>query len=251
MHNFFLNTLHASFYDVTSYNRASLARLDSVRGLMALAILGCHFCALFGDVFLSVGCFSPFSLAKNASIGLCYFFVLSGFVISYSQQRKQQCPALVKYAAKRYLRLLPPVAISIFAMWAMMRYFYFPLDNVQSEWLLSFPQYNYDSNALPSPVVDVFWNAFFSGFAYYNSFLWAIRFEFLAPLALIIVNPLITRRWVQYVVVVIIVLCCGVLIEKRWFYVGCMILGMLFCQWYAKGRKLSSSVAYNLFGGAI
>ena len=202
--------------------------MDGVRGLMAVMIYSCHFFAVFTDVLPSYGYFHPFAWLVNSKLGLCYFFLLSGFVITYSQQKKQKRTNIFKYICKRFIRLLPPIFFSIIMMWLVMRYVGFLFGDIDSAWLNTLPYTNYSTSNMTNPFRDIFLNSYFGGTVYYNCNLWAIRFEFIVPVFIVLISPYLWNKYVRLAIFSVILLL-GLFIEKNWFYFDCMLIGMLLC----------------------
>lgn len=205
-----------------------MAQMDGVRGLMAVMIYSCHFFAVFTDVLPSYGYFHPFAWLVNSKLGLCYFFLLSGFVITYSQQKKQKRTNIFKYICKRFIRLLPPIFFSIIMMWLVMRYVGFLFGDIDSAWLNTLPYTNYSTSNMTNPFRDIFLNSYFEGTVYYNCNLWAIRFEFIVPVFIVLISPYLWNKYVRLAIFSVILLL-GLFIEKNWFYFDCMLIGMLLC----------------------
>lgn len=221
------------YFDVSYYDKNNLKELDSIRGLMAILILGCHFWAAFGSIFPKYGIITPFKLITNATIGLCYFFLLSGFVISYSQQNKMKKTSILKYTFNRFWRLFPPIFISILMMYIFQENNWFTISSKtleSSSWLQSLYQFK-DNTYLINPLYDATYNTYIGGNVVYNCNLWAIRFEFLVPLLLIIIGPLIHYRYTRISLIIIIISLFVWGTEKLWFWLGTMLLGPILCYY--------------------
>lgn len=221
------------YFNVSNYDKDNLKELDSVRGLMAIFILGCHFFAAFGYSFPKYGSVVPFGLLTNATIGLCYFFLLSGFVISYSQQYKMRKTPILKYTVNRFWRLFPPVFISILAMYVFQKnnWLTIPGETLKSSWWLQ-SLYQFQNNTdLVNPLFDATFNTYLGGSVAYNSNLWAIRFEFLVPILIIFLGPLMHYRYMRVSWIILIVALFVGMSEKRWFWLGTMLLGPILCYY--------------------
>ncbi len=222
-----------SYFDVSNYDKNNLKELDSIRGLMAIFILGCHFFAAFGYIFPKFGIITPFKLLTNATIGLCYFFLLSGFVISYSQQNKMKKASILKYAFNRFWRLFPPIFISILLMYIFQKNNWLTISDKTAEsssWLQSLYQFK-ENTYLINPLYDAIYNTYIGGNVVYNCNLWAIRFEFLVPMLLIIIGPLMHYRYTRISLIIIDIFLFVWGSEKRWFWMGIMLLGPILCYY--------------------
>lgn len=221
------------YYNVSMYDPNNFKQLDSLRGIMAVLILGCHYFATFSSPWPSWGILAPFSILGNATLGLCYFFVLSGLVISYSLQKKQSRIFLWKYIINRYLRLLPPIFFSILLMYYFQKCALFSITDEmlrRSSWasqLYIFQKHD----ALINPFFDIFYNSYIGGNVYYNCNLWAIRYEFLVPLLIVLVNPYVINKKVRLCINITIILLIVLLVNRRWFYLASMLLGMQLCYY--------------------
>ena len=228
--------IKSKFYDVSIYNKENLYELDSVRGLMCIFILGCHFFALLSyHLPIWKGVISPFKILENAQLGLCYFFLLSGFVISWSYQKKRTQIVVWRYTVNRFLRLFPPVFFSIVMMWL----FYYKgwltiTDNMieESKWLREMYMSTPHKNSY-NPFFDVFFNSFLGGEVIYNGNLWAIRYEFLVPICMVIIIPYMHYRLVRLILCFVVLIMLTILGGKRYFYFGNMLLSMQMCYYFS------------------
>lgn len=131
-----------------------------------------------------------------------------------------------------------------------MNFYSLPLNGINSKWLSTLPYQNYTTSSLENPLKDIFWNTYIGGTVYYNCNLWAIRFEFLIPILIILINPYISKKYVRWSVLVSVLLLGGIFIEKRWFYFTCMLIGMLLC-YYLKDKKILKIKRIVTFYGGI
>ncbi|MCP4618289.1 MAG: acyltransferase [Bradyrhizobium sp.] len=75
-----------------------LPRLESLRGVAAVSVVGYHAVAIYWDV------------AATGMIAVVVFFVLSGFVLARSLE---QNPSAAAFFRSRLFRLLPPAAVTV------------------------------------------------------------------------------------------------------------------------------------------
>ena len=121
--------------DVSTQMQAStgsvrLAYLDGLRGWAALAVVLSHgmvaidFALYTGsphdsrtswDVWMSGTPFGLVAAAGNTAV--CFFFILSGFVLAHSYSRSTQ--GTIALAARRYFRLGVPTVIGCVLAWAL------------------------------------------------------------------------------------------------------------------------------------
>src|SRR5687767_11167726 len=112
----------------TELQKNKLEFLDGVRGVAAIIVVLHHFGIAFfpainfldpekihlgnGQLELTIAK-TPLNIFFNGGFAVSVFFVLSGFVLSYKFHLSGSRQLLTTYAAKRYFRLLLPVAASI------------------------------------------------------------------------------------------------------------------------------------------
>jgi peptidoglycan/LPS O-acetylase OafA/YrhL len=98
-----------------------LAELDSFRGLSAMAVVLYHFTTRFQELFPVRGSL-PFSFPLGY-LGVQFFFIISGFVISMTVERSTT-PA--GFALSRFSRLFPAYWLAASVTFGMMCLFPFP-----------------------------------------------------------------------------------------------------------------------------
>lgn len=180
---------------------------DIVRGFMCLFIFNCHFLAMFNLPQLPVGLQYIKSFLSNAHLGGIYFFMLSGTVLSMSFLRKKvSVKSFPQFILKRFLRLLPPILISLVVAYVLMcckLVFIDQLGQVISlnSWAKTLYSFNPDDL---SPIRDIL-DTYLFGHSGYNANLWIIRFEFLVPLLLLFAYKFAKFRVVRLAVVLAIV----------------------------------------------
>jgi peptidoglycan/LPS O-acetylase OafA/YrhL len=112
-----------------------LTYLESVRGLAAVVVVIHHlslaFCPDLADPLsqsvaaaswpVRIIARSPLAFAWNGALAVNVFFVLSGFVLSYSYFRTGRHDSIAGPAIRRYFRLAIPSGVSIVAAYLLMR----------------------------------------------------------------------------------------------------------------------------------
>lgn len=93
-----------------------LEYLDSIRGLAALSVVIYHFIGWKWVDKLSI---KTTSIFINGADAVSFFFVLSGFVLSFKYFQSKEEPNLPKFIYKRILRLYPAFIITV-----LINYFY-------------------------------------------------------------------------------------------------------------------------------
>lgn len=99
-----------------------------------------------------------------------------------------------------------------------------------SSWLQSLYQFK-ENTYLINPLYDAIYNTYIGGNVVYNCNLWAIRFEFLVPMLLIIIGPLMHYRYTRISLIIIDIFLFVWGSEKRWFWMGIMLLGPILCYY--------------------
>ena len=228
--------------------------LEGVRGIAAFMVIFNHFMVAFFpatywgssmpthlsrniEIFLAQ---SPLNVFSAGNFAVCIFFILSGFVLSYSYfLNNNNNEKLTKSAIKRYPRLVLPVLIIIIIVAIFINFSFFynkeaSLITGSSTWLATF--FNFNVN-----IFDVFYNAFynvpFNGSAKYLTVLWTINFEligsFITYLFLLLFGKL-EKRYIFYIAFILV-------FYKTYFlaFILGIILADIFCN--KKGILLKSN----------
>ena len=167
--------------------------LDSVRGLAALVVVAAHLIAGFHPTvyFDAKAVVTPWlRVWYHGDFAVALFFVLSGFVLSLSFFRTRSVEVLRAAAARRYWRLVVPVAASIALAYGLHSAGLFAnreaalaMAPYEVEWLGGF--YSYEPSALDA-ATEALWGAFvgWDRKATYNVVLWTMGYEFFGSLLL-------------------------------------------------------------------
>jgi peptidoglycan/LPS O-acetylase OafA/YrhL len=144
--------------------------IDALRGLAALAVLGCHFMSQ-----------SPFDFGAidngiPGRIGVDIFFVLSGFVIAYSVRKERVTPGFLgNFAFRRSIRLDPPYWVAIICAIVV---------GAASSWMLPSTRYEPCTGGQLAAHLIYLQNVF--GYKDLSPVFWTLRFEILFYLMFII-----------------------------------------------------------------
>ena len=185
---------------------------DIVRGLRCFFIFNCHFLAMFNFPKQSSMVLQYLKASlSNAHLGVIYFFLLSGTVLSLSFLRKKvSIESIPLFLLKRFLRLLPPIFFSLLVTYLLMRSHLIYVDNLgQTVSLNSWAKtlYCFTPSEL-SPLKDVF-DTYILGHSGYNPNLWIIRFEFLVPILILLTYKLIKYRITRYSIFILTAVVMG------------------------------------------
>jgi peptidoglycan/LPS O-acetylase OafA/YrhL len=189
-----------------------LAYLESLRGLAALAVVFNHFVIGFYPVLYfgasepghlpesmeRVLSGTPLNLLYNGSFSVALFFVLSGFVLSYKFFHDRSLPApFIGLTVKRYVRLLPPVVVSVLLSYLLLRsslLFTGPAGILTGS--TQFSGYLRFAPDLGAALHEAFVGALLRHHAAYNGVLWTMTFEFFGSLLVFLFVILFrNRRW--------------------------------------------------------
>lgn len=193
-------------------------RLDYINGLKGIGagiVYLCHFvfafyygmftlepadCHLKGNLDALIGG-SPLNLLFNGNFAVRLFLVMSGYVLCLGYFRTRDKKRLVTGAAKRYLRLVPPILISNVLICLMMMAGLIKNAEVSeltgSAWLANF--YRSVPN-LWDAVKEAIFGCFFLGTNQYNGVLWTIPFLFLGSLMVYAIVWLVGDKKWRYLV---------------------------------------------------
>ncbi len=234
-----------------------LKHLDGLRGLASLIVVIHHYaCAflpaiVFGsqavrhfpfEVYLYS---TPLSLFFNGNFAVTVFFALSGFVLTYRFFLKQDHEILVRSAAKRYFRLMPPAAVSILAAYIILKTgnFY----NLQivtsthsSMWMADI--WNFTASAKEA-AKQALYGVFISENHTYNTNLWTMKYEFMGSFMVFGIASLFGKMQRRYLVYAVL---CLVFIKS--YYLS-FVLGMAVADIWVTMRdnerfnRIASSIA--------
>lgn len=227
--------------------------LDGLRGLAAFMVVVHHsVLAFYPALFLGAGTqthlpgeieekisVSIFNLLYNGNFAVCLFFVLSGFVLSYSFFRHKDPRIVTESAVKRYIRLSLPVAFSVLVAFVCLHFSLFANQEVArisgSSWFSGFWNFSSDAQAA---LYEAFWGSFFSDTFEYNTVLWTISFElsgsFLVFAFLALFGTMSKRYWVYGV-------ACIVFLQT---YYLAFLLGMLLSDVAAQKKEFAKNRFY-------
>ncbi len=167
--------------------------LDGLRGLAAIIVAVFHFfCAFAPDTIpaystqLWRGSDTPIAILYNGGFAVAVFFVLSGFVVSGSAERRRVSVAF--NLVQRYVRLAVPVVFATVLAWVLLNAFPDTVSRmklaVESRWL----NHVFDGK-LPPLDYAVLHGAvlvFQSGGSKFNNVLWTMQIELIGSWAIYI-----------------------------------------------------------------
>jgi putative glycosyltransferase (TIGR04372 family) len=139
---------------------------------------------------------SPVSVIWGGDLGVCIFFILSGYVLAnFCQTSGLSFPAMV---ARRYLRLAFPMVFSTVLAFAILKAGMFYNKDAavisHSPWFALWYQM---PPSLSDAVFEGLLRAFTTGKSAYNSNLWTMRLELVGSIAIFLLYALVFRRLVR------------------------------------------------------
>lgn len=245
--------------NVSSKN-APTWQYDIVRGLMCFFIFNCHFLAMFNFPKQSSMVLQYLKASlSNAHLGVIYFFLLSGTVLSLSFLRKKvSIKSIPLFLLKRFLRLLPPIFFSLLVTYILMCCHLIYVDNLgQAVSLNSWAKtlFCFTPSDL-SPLKDVF-DTYILGHSGYNPNLWIVRYEFLVPILLLFTYKFIKYRITSYSILVVTAVVMGgyifMEIEKMLLisYVLMFFLGLIVAYRVTVDRPSSQKIKWMMSSAMI
>ena len=191
------------FYSREESKDDRLVFLDGMRGIAALAVFFWHFASCFYP--LVVPSFrknwimhTPLWLAYNGPFAVMIFFVMSGFVLSYSTSRsKASLPSLL---ISRYFRLSVPILASLILAWLLLECSsgarVLLQQTTQDHWL----NQQFFKAHIPGffvPVLDALYRLYIKGNNLFNNVLWSMKIELLGSIGIYLLYKLIpaSLRW--------------------------------------------------------
>jgi putative glycosyltransferase (TIGR04372 family) len=189
------------------------AHLDGLRGIASAMVFFNHLALVVLPsistvspdasglpVLILIG-LSPVSVIWGGDLGVCIFFILSGYVLAnFCQTSGLSFPAMV---TRRYLRLAFPMVFSTVLAFAILKAGMFYNKDAavisHSPWFAMW--YQMPPN-LSDAIYEGLWRAFTTGKSAYNSNLWTMRLELAGSVAIFLLYALISRRLVRVPILV-------------------------------------------------
>lgn len=234
--------------------------LDGLRGLAALIVVIWHIVAkLFPGLALGrpfpatleveIALFnSPVRMLYDGTLAVCIFFVLSGYVLSYSFFERNHDASILHRLIARPVRLCLPVTINVLVAFIFLSYGMFLLEGQHVTWeatgaLEFIAPFEEGANRDLSPkglIEHIFYLPYFPtpDFArLYNGVLWTMHVEFLGSLALL--GLLLCCHRVSDRIVLSALAFCAILITFAypWWgsYFSLLFIGSMLSFFAAKG----------------
>lgn len=235
--------------------------LESLRGLAALTVVLGHFAAAFypamvigvpaaGGIhsrFDELILQSPLNIFISGDFAVYCFFVLSGFVLSFSFFLYSI--DLVSATIKRYFRLAPMVLASVLFSYFLLKFgLYHNVELSQltgSNWVAQFWRF-------PIDFLEAIWQGLLGTFLVQpnhtislNPVLWTIYFEFIGSLlvfAFLALGGKDKRRWLLYILFILATIST---------YYSAFIIGVLLSDLYVQRNELFRKLGFMKRGYKI
>ncbi len=237
--------------DEVQQRKGKLLYLESLRGIAALVVVLSHFALAFFPATES-GRASPLHtpfdlwfynnplgiiLAGNFSV--CLFFVMSGYVLVRPFFLAKEPDLLTSAALRRYVRLMPPAALSVMAAYLLLKLGLFTnqamVSVTGSQWLSSLWGI---TPHLHDAVYQAFVGVFFTNQATFNPLLWTMTTEFLGSMLIFSAAAIfgkLPRRWIVYALLAVVFI--------RSYFLG-FVLGLALADLFAtpEGESLRAKI---------
>lgn len=192
-----------------------LQSLDSVRGIASFLVMWHHLVFGFEPAWKSESMASApwVRISHHGELAVHIFFVLSGFVLSYSFVQSGKLSTLQSATIKRYWRLFIPVCLSIGISYILLATGAYAnhdaarlMNQEATSWLNRWYSFNPSiGNAVKESIFDVFFN--FDMDQSYNSNLWTMEPELKCSLFIFAFQALtngLKNRFILYLVLIVI-----------------------------------------------
>ena len=223
--------------------------LESIRGLAALSVVFYHLLLAFwpfmfepkSPLWAVRGSFlrwlanSPMTSLVSGPFAVTIFFVLSGFVLSYSFFRRGRIESIQSAAVRRYLRLALPVLLAVLGSFVLCKHRMYhngPASALTgSHWLGAWYQFKPHLGGWgPNGAIwQGLYGAFFTTDVGYDNVLWTMAVELRGSFLVFTVLALFGRarnRWILYYII------AGLLWFWREIYMLDFLGGAVLCDAY-------------------
>lgn len=239
--------------------------LESMRGLAAFMVFLFHFVLGFmpqrhGQEFQTAipgGTLieTPLFFLINGHAAVTFFFVLSGFVLSYGYFSKGSNDGLFGSVMKRWPRLFPMALISTLFSWLLIKYeLYSYLESAaitESRWMGRFAHASGDflSSTATDAFMQGFFYSFFRGDNNLNTSLWTMNHEFIGSLLVFGLIPILNGIRVRSAIILFGMSLLVVVYAN--VYMCAFIMGCFLSYYRCQVRGATLGWSSNRFGFAV
>jgi len=229
-----------------------LFELEALRGIASIVVFIWHFLIAFypeitGYYDNNSGLMgNPFFAMINGSAAVVFFFVLSGFVLTYKYFITNYNFYLINSIFKRYFRLVLPIFLSImlsYLLFSMNFYYYTGASEItHSKWLGTFAYSQSSGDFTPSfneAFMQGMFFCLFKGETYYNNNLWSMKIEYIGSIISLCISPIILHSK-KIGLVLLSALFFTIFYFSNTYYI-CFLSGTLIAYWYSRKKELQIS----------
>lgn len=189
--------------------------LDGLRGVAAFIVFVGHYNMYFNNLgdatnytsqlpaILQLPLEALLLFVGNGNLSVSLFFVLSGFVLSYSYFVSPSADLLISYSIKRYPRLTLPILVSVLSVFFL---FYFHLfysqDTLRTLGITGRLPF-YDGMIVTGPLIALkegLYGCILLGTSYHNEVLWTMSIEFFGSLLVFAVLGIFGKSPLRFLV---------------------------------------------------
>lgn len=180
---------------------------------------------------------SPFAFWYSGTAAVYIFFVLSGYVLTFTiVNSRDPIKKIKQMSIKRYPRLMLPALVSCILLWAAYRFIDAPTDHV-TDWGSSIGDVP-DSTFIYA-LYDGSIKSFFLGYSDYNWVLWTMRIELLGSFGLFFLLYLREKKAIlAWLIPILTILLC---LDLDYLGYAAFLIGSLF---YFHKKSLSNLTAF-------
>lgn len=222
-----------------------LIYLESIRGIAACIVVLAHFLQIF---YPSVFTGNPNTMHGNweinfsKSIGNIFyngqfavsmFFVLSGFVLSYSYFKNGRASTIVNSFIRRYPRLAIPGAISCFAMLCLYQTRFYKFPFIREETGTRMLARTETMENMKEVLTNLFYHNYFTHGAAYNPVIGTMTYELFGSLLVYLFLLLFGKshyRWIAYSILI-------AFFSTHEVQYTSFIFGMILCDFYVSYQQ--------------
>jgi peptidoglycan/LPS O-acetylase OafA/YrhL len=181
-------------------------QLEAARGIASIIVVFHHFSLAFLPwIRLPVSeggvQYTPAFIFINGTGAVTFFFLLSGFVLTYGFYQKPSDVGLARAVVKRLPRLMVPASITILVGWLIYRleppFFIIAATESRSDWLAGFASAGFPAGLMPtfgSALKQILLVFLVPHYFFYNSNLWTMFNEFYGSLLVFALSAVSVTR---------------------------------------------------------
>ena len=192
---------------------------------------------------------TPLFFLINGHAAVTFFFVLSGFVLSYSYFSKNSNDGLLGSIIKRWPRLFPMALISTLFSWLMIHYGLYTYAETagvtKSGWMARFASSHGDflNATFSDAFMQGFFFSFFRGDFNLNTSLWTMHYEFIGSLLVFGLIPVLNGIRANLAFVLLVILMLAAFFTNA--YMCAFVMGCFLSHYRCQIRKTGGLLPTN------